>query len=84
MGVCVRTHTQAHTRGVEEGSMRGLGRERERWRQRKREEEEDSAHLTGRRGRSLETRWGRQLWLGTVFRRHCLSELEGRIWRNRK
>ena len=42
VGACVRTHTQAHTRGVEEGSMRGLGRERERWRQRKREEEEDT------------------------------------------
>ena len=42
MWVRVHTHTHMHTRGVEEGSMRGLGRERERWRQRKREEEEDT------------------------------------------
>ena len=56
MGVCVRTHTQAHTRGVEEGSMRGLGRERERWRQRKREEEEDTRDRSreGRKDREAE------------------------------
>ena len=49
-----------------------------------REEEEDSADLIGRRGQSLETGEGRQLWLGTAFRRHCLSECAGRIWKNRK